>query len=161
VAVTVDGERVLLRDQAPLHARNMRLTDGWSFEQFLRHLNDRVFFWPGGTGGPISYGVRHFDRYEREAPVVVRVPFAELLAANPGITPELCRYNSGSPRWSRGLAAPRGRDTFATPDVATFAPAQVVEVTFPGRVRLPRFTEVASHPSGPWTALLPCEGRSA
>src|SRR5687768_10866263 len=54
VPVEIAGETVLLRDQAPLHRGNMRLDEGWSFEQLVQHINERVFFWPGGADGPIS-----------------------------------------------------------------------------------------------------------
>lgn len=151
--IIVDGETVLLRDQAPLHAGNMQLDDGWSFEQFVRHINDRVFFWPGGVAGPISYGVRHFERYADESPAILRVPTAAMFAANPDGTPMFCRYNSGSPRWSRGIAAPRGSSTFVGSADAHFSAAQVVEVTVPGSLILPEGVSVGDTPSGPWVPL--------
>jgi hypothetical protein len=153
VAVTVDGETVLLRDQAPLHAGNMQLDPGWNFAQFVRHLNDRVFFWPGSAGGPISYGLRHFGRYAPEAPKILRVPFDSLIAANPHLELLFCRYNSGSPRWSRGVAAPRGSTTFVSSTDAAFRPAQVVEVTALHHVQLPSDTAHGQLPQGPWNPL--------
>lgn len=153
VPITVDGETVVLRDQAPLHAGNMRLDEAWSFEQFVRHLNDRVFFWPGNRHGPISYGVRHFERYKGESPVILRTPFADLLKANTEVTPLFCRYNSGSPRWSRGIAAPRGASTFIEASKATFCGSAVVEVTVTDVVRLPDTVMVGAHPHGPWISL--------
>src|SRR5581483_7577535 len=59
-AALVDGEAAHIRDQAPLHAGAMELERGWEFGDFVAHLNERVFFWPGTERGPISYGVRHF-----------------------------------------------------------------------------------------------------
>lgn len=150
VAVLLDGEAVLLRDQAPLHKGNMQLEAAWSFERFVGYLNERVFFWPGDEYGPISYGVRHFERYEEEAPVILRVPFVATLEANPNVTPLFCRYNSGSPRWSRGKAAPRGGSTFVTAAVAPFRASQVVEVTVPDTVSLPSEVMIGPHPCGPW-----------
>jgi uncharacterized protein DUF7002 len=151
VAVTVEDETVMLRDQAPLHAGNMQLDPGWSFAQFVRHLNKRVFFWPGVAGGPISYGLRHFGRYEPEAPVIFRVPFSSLVAANPQIELLFCRYNSGSPRWSRGIAAPRGATTFVRAADASFGPAHVVEVTAIDGVQLPNDITQGQLPQGPWS----------
>jgi len=58
VWITLDGEPVMLRGQAPLHLGNMRLDDGWGFERFVRHLNDHVFFWPGGEVGTMMRTVR-------------------------------------------------------------------------------------------------------
>src|SRR6478752_8358185 len=46
VSIEIGGEKVELRDQAPLHAGNMAIDAAWSFEDFVQHLNDRVFFWP-------------------------------------------------------------------------------------------------------------------
>jgi hypothetical protein len=155
VQLALEEEAVLLRDQAPLHVGNMRLDDGWTFEGFVRHLNDRVFFWPGTAAGPIDYGVRHYERYAAEHPALLRVPFRALLAANPTAEPQFCRYNSGSPRWSRGVAAPRGSATFVTAAVAQFSAAQVVEVTVPGSIVLPVDTMIGGQPTGPWEPLFP------
>lgn len=154
LTLELDGDVVRLRDQAPLYANNMRLDGGWTFGQFIRHLNSRVFFWPGWSSGPIDYGRRHFDRYAEEHPAILRVPFQALLDVNIDAVPELCRYNSGSPRWSRGLASPRGAATFVNPDTAEFGVSQVVEVTFPISVRLPESTELGTQLGGPWTPLV-------
>src|SRR5882672_8653746 len=62
VSISVDGEEIAIRDQAPLHQGNMALADGCTFSDFVALLNERVFFWPGSADGPISYGVRHHGR---------------------------------------------------------------------------------------------------
>ena len=153
VTVHSDGEIVVLRDQRPLHKGNMRLDASWSFGRFVRHLNDRVFFWPGGPGGPNSYGLRHFERYKDEAPAILRLPFTATIDANRDNRPLFCRYNSGSPRWSRGIPSPRGASTFVAASDAAFGPAQVVEVTIPDLVLLPDGVMIADHPHGPWEPL--------
>jgi hypothetical protein len=150
VEVLVESESVFLRDQAPLHAGNMKLSSGWRFERFIRALNDRVFFWPGSESGPIDYGVRHFNRYETEKPAILRISLASLLGANGDVEIEVCRYNSGSPRWSRGIPSPRGSQTFVSPQKADFSVNQIVEVTVAGSVQLPRDLEVGSKPDGLW-----------
>lgn len=153
IQLDVAGEIVHIRDQAPLHAGNVRLEGGWSFDDLVRALNERVFFWPGTERGPISYGVRHFKRYEAEQPLILRVQTEELLAENPDVAPLFCKYNSGSPRCSRGIGSPRGPRTFIAADVAPFHPAACVEVTFAGRVALPQQTFASSAPTGPWRML--------
>ena len=153
-AVVVDGTPVMLRDQSPLHERNMRLEDGWTFERFIAHLNERVFFWPGGDTGPNDYGLRHFTRYQAEQPVIVRVPFISLCNANPQAVPLFAKYNSGSPRWSGGAPPVRGPRTFISADTAPFTAGDVVEVTFQGGVTLPTDAVVADAPSGAWTPLI-------
>ena len=63
--VRTGDEEVHVRDQKPLHRGCMELDRGWSFECFVQKLNELVFFWPGTEDGrPISYGRRHFERYQ-------------------------------------------------------------------------------------------------
>lgn len=154
VEVVVNGHRVRVRDQAPLHEGNMALSSGWTFADFIANLNQRVFFWPGKRdGSPIAYGVRHYERYADERPVILRIPSASLFASNSTLPPEFCRYNSGSPRWTYGHASPRGVNTFVSCDIADFAAAQVVEVTFPGNVELPQPIQISDSYDGPWETL--------
>lgn len=153
LSMCVDGENVWIRDQAPLHAGNVGFQDGWSFEDLIRCLNEKVFFWPGTQGGPISYGVRHFQRYQAEGPALMRISSSHLLAANSKLSPYFCRYNSGSPRCSKGIRSPRGPSTFVDCDNADFSPASVVEVVFQNRVVLPDCTEVSQSFEGPWTPM--------
>ncbi len=153
VQLSVQGKAVHIRDQAPLHENNMSLEDGWTFPQFVRDLNERVFFWPGGLSGPIAHGLRHFARYREERPVLLRIPTDGLFAANSAVRPLYCRYNSGSPRWSRGVASPRGPATFVPSNQATFSPSSVVEVAFMRGAVLPNGSEVGNGPSGPWRRL--------
>jgi hypothetical protein len=118
----------------------------------LCQLNERVFFWPGGPD--ISdYGQRHFERYRAEKPVILRVPTSDLFEANPESVPEFCRFNSGSPRCTKGLGSPRGPSTFIQGTTADFSPGNVVEVTFLESVLLPHSTKVGDSPDGPWREL--------
>jgi hypothetical protein len=134
--VRVEGHEVNLRDQAPLHRGNIRFQGGWSFEEFVAHLNSHVFFWPGGDR-PIPYGIRHFSRYRDDPCVVLVADASALIDVNPGLTPKFCRYNSGSPRCSGGLGSPRGTDTFLPAQRFEHAPSRVVETVFDAPVRLP------------------------
>lgn len=151
--VTIDGVKVWLRDQAPLHANNMRLEDGWSFDQYVEHLNERVYFWPGDVRGPSVYGRRHYERYASERPILLRTLFADLAAMNPARVPLFAKFNSGSPRASGGVKPIRGSSTFVPADRAPFQASESVEVTFKERVRLPEGIEVGDHPDGPWSPL--------
>jgi hypothetical protein len=47
VDIAIGELKIKVRDQAPLHAGNMKLSGGWNFADFIAHLNARVFFWPG------------------------------------------------------------------------------------------------------------------
>jgi hypothetical protein len=151
--VMIRGLQISIRDQKVLHPGNMSLPRGYSFEAFVESLNRRVFFWPGTAAEPIDYGVRHYERYTSEAPIILRIPTARLFAANLGVAPLYCRYNSGSPRCSRGKKIPRGPNIFVSSDDFDYPPGRVVEVTFEASVRLPAETEWGPSPFGPWQAL--------
>ncbi|MEI9814789.1 MAG: hypothetical protein WDO18_20090 [Acidobacteriota bacterium] len=151
--ITVDGSLRMLRDQAPLHRGNLELPEGYSFEDLLQSLNERIFFWPGSEDKPIDYGQRHFERCEPQRPVILKVGLQSLLAANPSVEPEFCRYNSGSPRCSGGKRSPRGFNTFLPASQFEGTSADVVEVTFTEPVRLPSDALVGDRPIGPWKGL--------
>jgi hypothetical protein len=127
--ITVDNTVISVRDQAPLHEGNLKLPTGYTFEELIESLNSRLFFWPGTAAGPISYGVRHFERYKQERPVIIRTDLQSLLSANPAAEPSYCAYNSGSPRCSNGRKSPRGPDTFLPAAKFAKAPTQVVEAS--------------------------------
>lgn len=150
LVIAVNGDEVHLRDQQPLYAGKTRLEDGWTFEDLVLQLNERVFFWPGWPEKSISYGERHFDRYADEKPVILRVRTDELFDANHNAGPHFCKYNSGSPRTTQGRGSPRGLSTFVSCDAATYRPSSVVEVTYRRSVTLPERIELGKSPLGPW-----------
>lgn len=153
VSLQVDGQTVWLRDQKPLHAGNVAFEGGWTFSDLVESLNRLVFFWPGTAARPNGYGVRHFERYSSEWPLLLRVPTAALFGSNPRSQPLFCGYLSGSPRYTGGRASPRGPSTFLPADQFPLGYGRVVELTFPAPVQLPLISEYAHHPSGPWTLL--------
>ena len=148
--ITLGAISLTVRDQDRLYKGNMVLTDGWTFEGFVEHLNDHVFFWPGSGIGPVSSGQRHFERYAAEKPIVMRIPTADLFEANIKSSPHFCKYNSGAPRCHDGEGIPRGPNTFLKSIDFHFPPTSVVEVTFKSAVCLPLTLEVSNSPSGPW-----------
>lgn len=100
--ITIGDDVIRVRDQAPLHEGNAAFPVGYTFGDFIENLNSRVFFWPGNCDGPISYGIRHFERYRDERPVIIRASVESVMKANPDAEPQFCAYNSGSPRCSKG-----------------------------------------------------------
>ncbi len=98
-----------------------------------------MFFWPGTHTGPNAYGRRHFARYAADDCVVLCIPTAALVTANPPPGPrlEVCRHNFGSPRCTTGRKSPRGPRTIVGLEDFDGTAGEVVEVTFLGRVNLP------------------------
>jgi len=152
--LTFEGRTIVIRDQDKLHRGHAGIPNGYTFEDLIEALNRRIFFWPGTGAGPISYGRRHFERYEEEHPVILRIEFQSLLDANRLASPFYCRYNSGSPRCFDGKKSPRGPTTFLSAADFNEAPGKVVEVTFDTEIILPPTTQFGMHPSGPWKRLL-------
>ncbi len=64
---------VYIRDQSPLKEGHIAWESDWNMSRFVRHLNEHVFFWPGGPEGPIRYGRKHIDRYKFEKPVILKI----------------------------------------------------------------------------------------
>lgn len=151
----VDGERVHIRDQWPLHAGNIAFDPGWDLPRFVDYLNGFAFFWPGDPRGPIPSGRNHFQRYADagEALVVLRVATRALFAHNPGCRLLFSRVNSGSPRMNKGERQPRGEGTFRTADAFAHPPGQVKEIVLEGVAALPTDVEFAAALAGPWQTL--------
>lgn len=153
--VTLGGRSVVVRDQKPLHERNIAFEGGWMMADLLEALAERVFFWPGRRDGPIRHGRNHVKRYQREGAAMLRIDTASLFEAAGDAQPQFCRFNSGSPRCSPGRHSPRGPGTFVAADEADFCPSQVVEVTFRRRAILPphRVEWRAADPTSLWQPL--------
>ena len=81
--ITIQGDQVSIRDQAPLHQGHIAFEEGWNLPRFIELLNQRVFFWPGTPNGQIDYGKRHFNQYATEQSAVIRIRAQSLIEANP------------------------------------------------------------------------------
>lgn len=152
VSLSLSDGIVTTPDQQPLRLANIDLEAGWTFPRWIEHLNRHVFFWPGRSEGPISAGRNYFARYESEGPLIMRVPAMDLFAGSI-LAPRFSRFNSGAPRYSRGVPSPRGGSTFRQPADFSLPPSRVVEVTFPGAVPMPKSAEFSASLGGPWRLI--------
>ncbi len=150
VSMPTPSGSVLLRDQRPLIAANIAFEGGWTVGDLVEFLNRHVFFWPGSTDGPISYGRSHFHRYADERLVVLRIRLRSLIGVNPFIQPVFSAYNSGAARQNAGRPIPRGPRTFVPCRRFTRKRHEVKEVAFAGSVVLPSDAEFGSSLEGPW-----------
>ena len=137
VVVGVDGARVHVRDQMPLHEGNLAFEDSWGFADLIAHLNRHVFFWPGKQDWAVGSARNYFKRYSNDDCVVLSVDTSALRDANGDTAPLFCAFNSGSPRCHGGLKAPRGARTFVSSRDFERSAAGVVEFVYRDESRLP------------------------
>lgn len=152
VTITLGGESVVLKDQRPLVEANLTFTTNWQFDDFVEYLNDHVYFWPGDALSMVGPGGRLLAHYAPESPLVLRVLFSALVAANSDVPPLFSPYNSGAPRMQRGKGVKRGPDLFRSAEQSRRRPHEVVEVAFRAGVVLPSETTVAGEPER-WVPL--------
>jgi hypothetical protein len=135
VALSIDGRTVVLSDQAPLAAQRIALYRGWTFADLVQYLNEHVFFWPGTADGPAKTGIMAHNG-DDASNVLLRIPTALLLAANPQATLLFCAVNVRASRGQEGRRVPRGPHLFSAADVFPRREIQVVEAAFRSRVAL-------------------------
>ena len=148
VILEADGKRYSIRDQRPISVTVLErsLTSGWNAANFIEHLNRRVFFWP-----TIERLRRHYERYSRESPVIIRVESEAMLNLNTHV--ELARLNTGATRCHPaygGDAPTRGEGTFQPPQEIQYGLRSIAEVTFPGSCALPQNVCIGATPDGVW-----------
>ena len=127
--LSLGGETVWLRDQAPLAAGAIALLGGWTFERLVEEINHRVYFWPGTRSGPIQQAWENFHAF-RGLPgtVTLRIPFEAVARACHPFQLQVTAVNVGAPRTSGGKKSPRGPHTFASPGAFPGTPSDVREV---------------------------------
>lgn len=151
VTIEIDGREVKIRDQRPISEKALAkcLDGGLQSADYYELLNNRVFLWP-----TLERLGRHYDRYESEEPVLLRLSTREILALNSNI--EFSRLNSGATRansYLGGIAPRRGRDTFQSAQNCNYGISAIAEITVPQRCVLPAMIESARTPDGPWSSM--------
>jgi hypothetical protein len=150
---SIDGDPIVLTDQIPINERNIAFQDGWTLPDLIEAINQRVFFWRGGTAGLLKSNQGHFRKYNGigHELAFLRLSFGDTNRLNVERGPELCKYNSGAARQNDGKPIPRGPNTFVQPPCADFSIGDVEEVVFTRFVDLPTTTEVCFGSwQGPW-----------
>jgi hypothetical protein len=151
VLIVLDRQPIYLRDQRPISEKNLAkcLTDNWKVPDFIEFLNDRVFMWPS-----ISRLSSHYNRYEREKPVILRFSTEKLINANKHV--KFCRLNSGATRsnsYLRGAPPARGPQSFLPADQFNFPIGQVAEVTFERICKIVGEFAYGSSPTGKFNPI--------
>lgn len=153
IPIIVEGVPVFIRDQHPINSALDRcLTDGaCTVEQFIYHLNKRVFMWP-------SYNRmnNHFQTYKHDNPIIMRFSTQDLFELNSNNI-KLSKINSGATRCVghyNGNPAPRGYNTFKTfAQLSDSRVGDIAEVTFENECNLPNSVSVSNLPDGPWNCI--------
>lgn len=114
--------RAILRDQKPLNEKALaaQLTDGWTPEDWLRHLNRHVFLFPTRKAA-FAFG----DVYENRGDELLTFDTARVLD-RAGDRARVCAINSGAPT-ARAPTA-RGPDTLREVELYARPPSTVREV---------------------------------
>ena len=118
--------RATLRDQRPLSERALaaQLTDGWSVDDWCRHLNRHAFLFPTRSAA-LAFGAV----YARQANDLLTFDTAAVLRAAGGDV-RVCTVNSGAP--TARAPTPRGPGTFERLDASRSTPGKVKEVAVVG-----------------------------
>lgn len=143
-------ERVTLNDQRPLRSSQNFAALRGSYEDYIRFLNDLVFFWPGTSDGPTPKGDLADSFASRYAAFgCLRVPTGSLWAAGADI--RFCCCNSGAPQKRDRIE--RGPHIFVRCDDPGLRCRKVAEVVFPHRVVVPDSAEWREPGAAAWHPL--------
>lgn len=142
--------RVILNDQRPLRSKKSFAALRGTHNDYLRCLNDLVFFWPGDESGPTPKGSLAESFARRYAQLgCIRAPTAHLW--HEGTPPLFCRCNSGAPQARDRIE--RGPHIFIPNDDHGLATREVAEVVFRCRIALPETTEWRPPQANTWRTL--------
>jgi hypothetical protein len=148
--IEVNGDSYHIRDQAPISLLALsKCLEEMNCEDYIEFLNERVFWWP-----TLERLERHFKRYEKENPLILKCSSAQLFDLNRN--PLFSRLNSGATRansYLGGVPPSRGRDTFLEAEKYDRGPSTVAEVTFLGKCILPEVVYLGDAPHCRWQEL--------
>ena len=131
---------VILRDQSPL-TEKIEFNDGTTFPEYVKYINEHVFFWPGKI--PEGFG----NKYSHH--IILRCRLGDLRNENHGDDIFFCRYNSGvTPRTPE--KHPRSRAMFKP--IASYTNEPLTEIVASCKIRLPPNTEYKDA-KGKWCAF--------
>ncbi len=149
--IRIKGQSVVLRNQCALNPQALDLPRDCTLEDYLAFLNERTYFWPGTSIGPVTEGIRLLATHGSSLPaVVIRVQSMALLEANANATMHVATCNTGA-AWMDGSGmSRRALDAFCPlPEYANDTRA-IVEVSFVNAARLPKCSEYSAKLIGPW-----------
>lgn len=95
--IQVRGQSVALRNQYALNPQALNLPCDCSLEDYIAFLNERIYFWPGTSIGPVADGIRMLAADgSTMTSVVIRVQSSSLIEANAYATMYVATCNTGA-----------------------------------------------------------------
>ena len=143
---------ITLNDQRPLRNRSSFAALRGTYEDFIRCLNDLIFFWPGTVHTPKPKGslaATFADRYSGFA--CLRIPTVDVWPAANATAIRFCTCNSGAPQARDRIEW--GPHIFMACDDASLSFPKVAEVVYAHRRALPASTELRGTTDCAWKPL--------
>jgi len=143
--IRVRGQTVVLRNQRALNPEAVDLPCDCSLSDYVAFLNERTYFWPGTSIGPVADGIRLLAVHGWSMPaVIIRVESKSLMQANEHASIQVATCNTGA-TWVDGSGkSRRSLDLFCRLPEYSDDPQSIVEVSFVDVARLPRCSEYST-----------------
>jgi hypothetical protein len=146
MVIRVGGQTVVLRNQRALNPQALDLPFDCSLSDYVAFLNNRVYFWPGTSVGPIAEGVRLLSHGSSVPSAIIRVDSKSLLESNEQAAILVATCNTGA-TWVNGSdKSLRALDLFRPLSEYSDDPRAIVEVSFINAARLPKCSEYLTKP---------------
>src|SRR5262249_40220903 len=118
-------------------------------------LNERTYFWPGTSIGPVADGIRFLGAHGSSIPsAIIRVQSMSLIEANAPATMHVATCNTGASWVDGSEKSRRTLDAFRPLPEYSNDPQAIVEVSFVNAARLPKCSEYSTKFLGPWDRFL-------
>jgi hypothetical protein len=139
--IRVKGRMVMLRNQRALDPRALDLSPNCNLSDYVAFLNQRTYFWPGTSSGPVAEGIRMLEVRGPSVPAaVIRVGSRPLMEANKHATALVATFNTGK-TGSRKANRRQAFDLVQPFTDYSKAAEDIIEVSFMNAVRLPKCSE--------------------
>lgn len=153
VVLAIEGETVILRDQARLVLRSLELAEDVSVEDCVEYLNQWVFLWPGELDGPRGRAKALLEADRASDAALLRFRTRDLLVTNPDVVLHFCDRNSGAARHHSGKKAQRNLHMHRRAGLFRGSPSGVVEVAVEKAVLVPESAELSDPRSQRWQPI--------
>lgn len=152
--IQLHNHTVVLRNQRALHPNAVELPTNCSLKEYVGFLNERVFFWPGTSSGPIAEGIRLLAGHPATLPaVVIRIETKSLIETNEASVFQVATCNTGAAWLDGSKKSRRSFDLCCALASYTADPGAIIEISLPGSAILPGSAEYSVGGLDRWTAV--------